>query len=165
MKTVSALLALLLSLSLACRSTESSSKPQSSAPAQASVHQPSLYAGGVQPGVVDGEQARKLVQAGVHVVDVRTPEEFGSGHVPGAVNIPFDQMPARYAELGPPTTPVLVYCKSGRRSAKAIETLRANGFTEIYDLKSYDRWASTGSEPTGKAPAAKPAPGAAPVTP
>jgi rhodanese-related sulfurtransferase len=94
----------------------------------------------IAPGVVDGETARKLVAAGVKVVDVRTPGEFQTGHVPTALNIPFDEMEQRHSELGPPTTPVLVYCKTGRRSAIAIATLREKGFTQIYDLVSYDRW-------------------------
>ncbi len=100
---------------------------------------------GVAAGAVDGEAARKLVAAGVKVVDVRTPAEFQTGHVPGALNIPFDEMAQRHSEIGSPSTPVLIYCKSGRRSALAIATLREKGFTQIYDLESYDRW--VGSEP------------------
>ena len=97
-------------------------------------------ASAIAAGVVDGETARKLVAAGVKVVDVRTPAEFQTGHVPTALNVPFDEMAQRHSELGPPTTPVLVYCKTGRRSAIAIVTLREKGFTQIYDLVSYDRW-------------------------
>lgn len=100
---------------------------------------------GVAPGEVDGATARKLVESGVKVVDVRTPAEFSSGHVPGAINIPHDQMAARHSEIGPPSTPVLVYCKSGRRTEIAKGTLREKGFSTIYDMQSYDRW--TESEP------------------
>ncbi len=73
------------------------------------------------PGVVDVATARKLVAAGVTVVDVRTPDEFQAGHVPGAVNIPYDEMEKRYAELGPPSTPLVLYCHSGRRSGVAVQ--------------------------------------------
>jgi phage shock protein E len=100
---------------------------------------------GVQPGLVDGPTARKLVESGVKVVDVRTPAEFASGHVPGAINVPHDQVAARHAEIGKPSTPVLLYCKSGRRSAVATKALREQGFSTIYDLQSYDRWVE--SEP------------------
>lgn len=100
---------------------------------------------GVKQGVVDGPTARKLVAAGVKVVDVRTPAEFAAGHVPGAVNIPHDQMAARHAELGAPSTPVLLYCRTGRRTALAAQALRDAGFSTIYDLQSYDRW--VGAEP------------------
>lgn len=100
---------------------------------------------GVMPGVVDGPTARKLVAAGVKVVDVRTPAEFAAGHVPGAVNIPHDQVAARHAEVGPPSTPVLLYCRSGRRTAIAAQALREKGFSSIYDMQSYVRWVE--SEP------------------
>ena len=100
----------------------------------------------VPPGVVDGATARKLVAAGVKVVDVRTPAEFTAGHVPGAVNIPYDEMERRHAELGPASTPLLVYCRTGHRSGIAIKTLREHGFERIYDLEAYDRWVQ--SEPS-----------------
>jgi phage shock protein E len=106
-----------------------------------------LAVAGVAPGVVDGATAHKLVAAGIRVVDVRTPAEFQTGHVPGAVNIPHDEMARRHAELGPPSTPLLVYCHSGRRSALAIATLREKGFTQIYDLKSYDAWVAAEETP------------------
>jgi rhodanese-related sulfurtransferase len=103
-----------------------------------------VAATGVVPGVVSGDAARKLVAAGIKVVDVRTPAEFADGHVPGAVNIPFDQMPQRFAELGPPSTPVLLYCRTGHRSGIASGTLKEKGFTRIYDLQAYDRWVASG---------------------
>jgi phage shock protein E len=99
-----------------------------------------LAVAGVAPGVVDGATAHKLVAAKIRVVDVRTPAEFEAGHVPGAINIPYDEMARRHAELGPPSTPVLVYCRTGHRSGLAIATLREKGFTEIYHLKTYDAW-------------------------
>jgi rhodanese-related sulfurtransferase len=95
---------------------------------------------GVVPGIVDAEAARKLVAAGIKVVDVRTPAEYAAGHLPGAVNVPFDEVERRTAELGPPGTPVLLYCRSGRRSGIATDTLRKLGFDEIYDLQEYSRW-------------------------
>jgi len=95
--------------------------------------------------VVDAAEARRLVAEGVKLVDVRTAVEFAMGHVPGAVNIPFDEMEKRHAELGPASTPVLLYCRSGRRSGIAAETLKAKGFTKLYDLQAYDRWVA--SEP------------------
>ncbi len=98
---------------------------------------------GVPPGVVDGPTARKLVAVGVKVIDVRTPAEFAAGHVPGAVNIPHDQVAARHAEVGPPSTPVLLYCRSGRRTAIAAQALREQGFSSIYDMQSYDRWVAS----------------------
>lgn len=100
----------------------------------------------VPPGIVDADTARQLVAAGVKVVDVRTPAEFAAGHVPGAVNIPYDQMELRYAELGPTSTSLLLYCRTGHRSGIAIQTLRTHGFAQLYDLRSYDLWVR--SEPS-----------------
>ncbi len=100
---------------------------------------------GVAPGVVDVPTARRLVAAGVKVVDVRTPAEFAAGHVPGALNIPHDQMEARHGEIGPPSTPVVVYCRTGHRSGMARRTLVAKGFGLVYDFQRWDAWAA--SEP------------------
>jgi rhodanese-related sulfurtransferase len=98
------------------------------------------------PGIVDARAARALVAGGVRVVDVRTPAEFADGHVPGAINIPFDEIGRRAAEIGPKGTPVLLYCRSGRRSGIAADTLRGLGFDRLYDLQRYDAWvASQGS--------------------
>jgi len=99
---------------------------------------------GVQPGVVDIPTARALAAAGMRVVDVRTPAEYAAGHVPGAVNIPFDELTGRHVELGPPSTPVLLYCRSGRRSGIAAEVLRSRGFERLYDFQIFDLWAGAG---------------------
>jgi rhodanese-related sulfurtransferase len=106
---------------------------------------PGARVAGVTPGVVDGATARKLVASGIKVVDVRTPAEFASGHLPGAVNIPHDEVARRHAEVGPASTPVLLYCRSGRRTEIAARALREKGFSAIYDMQSYDKW--TASEP------------------
>lgn len=117
------------------------------APAESAPAGPPAAAAGLAtpPGVVGAGAARRLVAAGVKVVDVRTPAEFAAGHLPGAVNVPYDEVAARAAELGPPSTPLLLYCRTGRRSGIAAQTLAAKGFTTVYDLQSYDLWVA--SEP------------------
>jgi phage shock protein E len=66
------------------------------------------------------------------IVDVRTPGEFATGHVPGAVNIPYDQMPARVAEIAAHKDgPVVLYCRTGRRSGIAAEVLSERGFKDL----------------------------------
>ena len=63
-------------------------------------------------------------------VDVRTPAEYAAGHVAGAVNIPYDQMPQRWTELDSlRTRPVVLYCRSGHRAGIALEELKTHGFT------------------------------------
>ena len=68
------------------------------------------------------------------VLDVRTPEEFAAGHIPGAVNIPHDQVAARLMDV-PKDKDVVIYCRSGRRSAIAAEALAANGYTRLGHLE------------------------------
>lgn len=111
-----------------------------SEPARTSAGSP----GDVAPGVVDGATAARLAAAGARVVDVRTPQEFASGHVPGAVNVPFDEIARRAGELGAPGTPLVVYCRSGRRSAIAAEALRGVGYEQVWDAQRYDTWPRTG---------------------
>lgn len=70
------------------------------------------------------------------VLDVRTPEEFAAGHVPGAVNIPHDQLPNRIAEItNAKNKDVVVYCRSGKRAAMAQDTLAAHGFKRVLHLE------------------------------
>ena len=71
---------------------------------------------------------------GAYVLDVRSPEEYASGHVPGAVNIPYDQIAARMAEV-PKDKDVVLYCKSGRRAGIAAEVLAGQGYTRLQHLE------------------------------
>ena len=82
---------------------------------------------------------RELVRNGARLLDVRTPDEFAAQHLPGAMNIPVDQLPARAAELGPTSGLVVVYCRSGARSARATAILRAAGY-EVHDLGAMASW-------------------------
>jgi rhodanese-related sulfurtransferase len=104
--------------------------------------EPSAAAGGAThratPRVVDAATALSLAASGARVVDVRTPQEFADGHVPGAVNVPYDQIGSRLAEVGPKDAPIVLYCRSGRRSAVAAEALRGHGYTDVYDAQRYD---------------------------
>jgi rhodanese-related sulfurtransferase len=92
------------------------------------------------PGIIDGATAQQLQQRGVTVVDVRSAGEFESGHVPGAINVPYDQVAARSAEVGAKGKPVLLYCRSGRRSGIAAAELNKQGFSAVYDFKSIQAW-------------------------
>jgi len=68
------------------------------------------------------------------VIDVRSAEEYAAGHVPGAVNIPYDQVASRLSEI-PKDKEVVLYCRSGRRSGLAAETLEANGYKDLQLLQ------------------------------
>lgn len=65
------------------------------------------------------------------IVDVRTPEEFAEGHVPGSVNIPLQELPERLAEVKALPLPLVLCCRSGARSGVALDYLRAQGLTEV----------------------------------
>jgi rhodanese-related sulfurtransferase len=91
-------------------------------------------------GDVDATQARQLVERGARLVDVRTPAEFASGHLPGAVNIPVQELGRRMGELDPKPTPIVLYCRSGNRSASAAKALKAAGFSAVHDLGAMSRW-------------------------
>ena len=97
---------------------------------------------------VDVETFAKEFDAGAYklVVDVRTAQEFAGGHVPGAVNIPIDQLKARMVELEPHRADkVGVICQSGRRSLAASQTLAEAGFTGVVDVEGgTGAWISAG---------------------
>ncbi len=87
---------------------------------------------------LDAKQARKFIVSNeALILDVRTPNEFYDGHLPGAKLIPVQQLNQRISEiLNHKEKKVLVYCRSGNRSTVASEILIHHGFQEIYHLKN-----------------------------
>lgn len=75
------------------------------------------------------EQARETENA--HIIDVRTVQEFKSGHVPGAKNVPLDRIGSFEASRD---APLFVYCQSGARSSQAARALEGRGFTDVTNL-------------------------------
>lgn len=80
------------------------------------------------------------------LLDVRTADEYAAGHLPGAYNLPHDQIPQRLAELGEARDrEVVVYCRSGRRAAVALDVLQRAGFTRLAHLEGdYQGWIEDG---------------------
>lgn len=76
---------------------------------------------------------RNKINAGASVVDVRSPDEFASGHFPNARNIPANEIMQRISDFGPPAAPIVVYCEHGSRSEYVAMILRASGFTDVTD--------------------------------
>ncbi len=79
---------------------------------------------------------------GAYLVDVRTPEEYGQGHLDGAVNIDWfaPDFAERFQDV-PKGRTIYVYCKMGGRSAKAQEKLRSMGYDHVVNLEGgYDAW-------------------------
>ena len=81
------------------------------------------------PEITVDELAARLEQ-GATLIDVRQPDEYASGHVPGARLIPLGDVPERVDEI-PSSGEVLVICRSGARSGKACEFLVAQGIAAV----------------------------------
>ena len=90
--------------------------------------------------------ARALMESSsnVLVVDVRTPQEYAQGHLYGAVNIPLSDLSLRIGGLEK-NRPILVYCRTGHRSAQASSILVNAGFTQVYNLEGgITAWINSG---------------------
>ena len=90
------------------------------------------------------------------ILDVRTPAEYSAGHVPTARNITHEQIDARLAELADARDKeIVVYCRSGRRSQTALESLRKAGYTRLRHLEGdYMAWQAAGQPTETAAPSA-----------
>ena len=91
---------------------------------------------------IDPAAAIRLLDAGKAVaVDVREPDEYAVGHIPGAKLLPLGEVLSRAAEVLPDThAPWLVYCRTGRRSADAVQKLASLGYENLYDLGGILSW-------------------------
>lgn len=99
-------------------------------------------------GDVNQTRAIELLNAGVRVLDVRTPQEILPGVIPGAMVIPVDELPMRFAEIGRPNVPTLVYCAAGVRSVAACEFLSRQGFTALHNLEAgFGAWSGPTEKP------------------
>ena len=75
---------------------------------------------------------KALLQNGAQIVDVRTREEYQSGHIKGSVNMPLNNLGNQMNKLKK-DKPVITCCASGMRSGAAKNILRSRGFTEVYN--------------------------------
>uniref|UniRef100_A0A7C2WID6 Rhodanese-like domain-containing protein n=1 Tax=Thermorudis sp. TaxID=1969470 RepID=A0A7C2WID6_9BACT len=89
--------------------------------------------GGRSVPEVTPEEALRRQQAGALIVDVREPEEWRAGHIPGAVHVPLGELGSRLHELDAERELILV-CRSGNRSARATVLLQQAGFRQVYNL-------------------------------
>ncbi len=78
----------------------------------------------------------RIAKQDILVLDVRSPEEFGEGHVPTAINIPFNEIEEQQDRLAAyKDKDILIYCRSGRRAGWAQSTLDKLGFKRVYHLQ------------------------------
>jgi len=86
------------------------------------------------------------------ILDVRNPEEYKRGHIPGAINIPHDQISCRLAEIvSHSNSDVVLYCGSGVRVGIAANILQSAGFGKLLHLEGdMNSWLRNGSLPVAK---------------
>ncbi|MCL2539148.1 MAG: rhodanese-like domain-containing protein [Oscillospiraceae bacterium] len=92
---------------------------------------------------ITAEEALKIMgeNPGAVILDVRTEEEFEREHIPLAVVIPVDELSARAEdELGDKEAVILVYCRSGARSARAAAMLAGMGYVDVFDFGGILDW-------------------------
>lgn len=110
---------------------------------------PSGGGGGIRN--VDAAGVIESQNAGAQVVDVRTSGEYQLGHIPGAINVPVNEI-AQTAASWDKTKTYVVYCATGSRSAEAVATMQSMGFTNIDHFNAgIQAW--TGQLDTGTAKA------------
>lgn len=85
---------------------------------------------------IDATDAIKLINSDAIVVDIRSAESFGRGHIANARNIPSDELDAKAGQLEPyRSQPIIAVCESGITSNKAVTLLRQKGFESAYGLR------------------------------
>jgi rhodanese-related sulfurtransferase len=95
---------------------------------------------------ISTEKVNEIIEKGKDYIllDVRTQEEYDSGHLKDAMLIPVDDLEERINEV-PEGKPIIVYCKSGMRSARAADILLNNGFSPVYNMQGgIEKWRSDG---------------------
>ena len=103
-----------------------------------------IFAGGGESEdviIMDSAELETIINSGEDyiLIDVRTIEEYSAGHIPSAINIPYDiiqdNLPSTdYSAL------IIVYCRSGRRSGIAKQSLEQIGYLNVIDFGSYKLW-------------------------
>lgn len=92
---------------------------------------------------ISQEEAQKMMDTEKEyiILDVRTPDEYAEGHIPGAICISHDSIPTDdIPELPDKDQLIMVYCRSGRRSKLAAEQLVAQGYTNVVEFGGINTW-------------------------
>lgn len=121
------------------------SSPEPTAAASAPASAPASAAASSLPDRDPALAHRLVEQEGALLLDVRSPQEFAQGHLPGAHNVPHTEIDARVAEVealvgGDRGRAIVVYCRSGRRSGIAKQSLLGHGFGRITNLGGIGDW-------------------------
>lgn len=93
-----------------------------------------------EPREVSREEARKMVEEGAQLVDVRADHEWQAGRITGATHIPLPELPQRTGELDQ-DRPVVIYCRGGNRSSMATTALTEAGYDAVKLSEGIVGWA------------------------
>ena len=88
-----------------------------------------------QQNEINFTELKEMVSKGAVLIDVRSPQEYNEGHLPGAINIPEYEIRRIKNEVPKLNQQIIVYCQYGGRSRDAYNMLRKMGYTNIYSLK------------------------------
>ena len=86
-----------------------------------------------RPDINQGVEEYRAREGAV-LLDVRTPEEYREGHIPGSVNVPLQSIDKVASALADKTKTVFVYCRSGARSSQAVAFMKQMGYTEVHNI-------------------------------
>lgn len=92
---------------------------------------------------ISQEQAKKIMdtETGYVILDVRTIEEYENGHIPGAILLPYDQIPQKAESiLTDKNQKILVYCRSGNRSKIGSASLVDLGYSDVLEFGGINTW-------------------------
>ena len=94
---------------------------------------------------VDPGYVAEIASKGAHLIDVRTEAEVAQGVIDGAIHIPLHLLPLRAADI-PQDKPVVIYCRSGARSAQACAFMASKGYDNMHNLVGgIMAWARSGN--------------------
>ncbi len=97
--------------------------------------------GGSDYSISADEALERINTADALLLDVRTPSEYSEGHIEGALLYPLNTIEDSIETAIPnKSTEIIVYCRSGNRSAEAVEILVTLGYTNVYDLGGIIDW-------------------------
>jgi rhodanese-related sulfurtransferase len=94
---------------------------------------------------IDSHTVKAIAASGAHLIDVRTADEVAHGVIDGAIHIPLHLLPLRAADI-PQDKPVVMYCRSGARSAQACSFMASKGYDNMHNLSGgIMAWARSGN--------------------
>lgn len=92
---------------------------------------------------ISQDEARRMMEeeSSALIVDVRRPDEFASGHIPHAINVPNEEIGTTQPKALPELDQILlVYCRTGHRSKDAAQKLANMGYTRVYEFGGINNW-------------------------